>query len=79
MCCGSWGGKESDKTEWLNGTGLEGWSKSQQLFCFVLFLVTLSFEMASPGAGRIKIRLLCRRHRRCGLDPWVRKILWRRA
>ena len=21
----------------------------------------------------------CRRHERCGFDPWVRKILWRRA
>ena len=21
----------------------------------------------------------CRRHKRCGFDPWVRKILWRRA
>ena len=21
----------------------------------------------------------CRRHRRCGFDPWVRKILWRRT
>jgi len=20
----------------------------------------------------------CRRHKRCGFDPWVRKILWRR-
>ena len=21
----------------------------------------------------------CRRHKRCGFDPWVQKILWRRA
>ena len=21
----------------------------------------------------------CRRHKRCGFDPWVRKISWRRA
>ena len=24
-----------------------------------------------------RIYLHCRRHRRCGFDPWIRKILWR--
>ena len=26
----------------------------------------------------VKIDLQCRRHRRCGFDPWVKKISWRR-
>ena len=26
----------------------------------------------------VKISCLCRRCRRCGFDPWVRKIPWRR-
>ena len=26
-----------------------------------------------------KTRLRCRRHKRCGFNPWVRKIPWRRA
>ena len=25
------------------------------------------------------MHLLCRRHRRCGFSPWLRKIPWRRA
>ena len=32
-----------------------------------------------PVAQRGRIRLQCQRHRRCGFDPWVRKIPWRRA
>ena len=32
-----------------------------------------------PDCSAVKeICLQCRRHRRCGLDPWVRKIPWRR-
>ena len=26
----------------------------------------------------LRIHLQCRRHRRCGFDPWVRNIPWRR-
>ena len=33
---------------------------------------------ASPTAQQLRIYLQCRRHRRRGFDPWVRKIPWRR-
>ena len=35
-------------------------------------------EQASLMAPMIKNPLLCRRHSRRRLDPWVRKIPWRR-
>ena len=31
------------------------------------------------GASGKEPACQCRRHKRCGLDPWVRKILWKRA
>ena len=36
-------------------------------------------ELGFPGGARGKKHTcLCRRHRRCGFDPWVGKILWSR-
>ena len=36
--------------------------------------------MGFPGGASGKEHACqCRRHKRCGFDPWVRKILWRRA
>ena len=35
--------------------------------------------MASLVAQRWRIYLQCRRRKRCGFDPWVGKIPWRRA
>ena len=32
-----------------------------------------------PGGSPVKIRVQCRRCRRCGFDPWVGKIPWKRA
>ena len=31
------------------------------------------------GASGKELPCQCRRHKRCGVDPWVRKIPWRRA
>jgi len=31
------------------------------------------------GTGGKEPACQCRRHKRCGFDPWVRKIPWRRA
>ena len=46
------------------------------------FVLTLDLE----GAGAFQVALVvkelacqCRRHKRRGFDPWVRKIPWRRA
>ena len=37
-------------------------------------------ELGFPGgAGGTESACQCRRCRRCGFDPWVRKIPWRRA
>ena len=51
------------------------------------YLVTsggLAFTQSMVGNGlpqveQQRIHLQCRRHRRCGFDPWVGKISWRRA
>jgi len=32
----------------------------------------------SGGASGKESTCQCRRHKRCGLDPWVGKIFWRR-
>ena len=64
-CCSSWGRKESDRTEWLN--------KEQQQQCVYKLL-------GFPGGTRGKENACqCRRHKRCGFDPWVGTIPWRRA
>ena len=33
----------------------------------------------SGGASSKEPACQCRRHKRCGFNPWVRKIPWRRA
>ena len=43
-CCGPWGRKESDTTEWLNWTELEGWCVSF-LKKFSSFSSTMSFNI----------------------------------
>ena len=35
--------------------------------------------MAIGGTSGKELTCQCRRHKRCGFDPWVRKIPWRRA
>jgi len=37
------------------------------------------YDWGFPGVLAVKICLQCRSHCECGLDPWVGKILWRRA
>jgi len=39
----------------------------------------ISFEGFPGGTSSNKPTCQCGRHNRCGFDPWVRKILWRRA
>jgi len=31
------------------------------------------------GASGKELACQCKRHKKCGLDPWVQKIPWRRA
>ena len=38
---------------------------------------TEEFDLRQGGSV-VKKACQCRRHRRCGFDPWVRKIVWRR-
>ena len=43
------------------------------------FLCHLFTSLGIPGGSAVKNPAYqCRRHRRCGFDPWVRKIPWRR-
>ena len=50
--------------------------------CHYSFLKEITHGMTSlgfPGGARGKeLTCQCRRCKRCGLDPWVRKIPWRR-
>jgi len=39
----------------------------------------LYYQGFPGGASGKEPACQCRRHKRCGLDPWVRKITWRRA
>ena len=47
----------------------------------LLFNTRSRFVLGFPGGfpGGKESTCQCRRHRRCGFDPWVRKIPWRRA
>ena len=46
--------------------------------CF--FQPSVSHDVEPPiWASPVAQHLHCRRHRRCGFDPWVGKIPWRRA
>ena len=50
-----------------------------QLYAFLekcLFMSSAHFETRVSGKEPV---CQCKRHKRCGFDPWVRKIPWRRA
>ena len=48
-----------------------GISRIYYFFCYL--------SMGFPGGARAKESTCqCKRHKRCGFDPWVRKIPWRR-
>ena len=50
------------------------------VFFFFFFLkVSCKSFWGFPGGSGVKNCLQCRRHRRCGFNPWMGKILWRRA
>ena len=46
---------------------------------FSVIILDYTWVWASPVAQRWRIHLQCWSHRRYRFDPWVRKILWRRA
>ena len=71
VCCGSWGRKESDTTEWLN------WTEPPLQLYF-----NSSHYMLSRLPGGISGKessCQCRRCKRCRFDLWVRRTPWRRA
>ena len=41
-------------------------------------MAALRCRRGIPSSSVIRIRLQCRRHRRCRFDPWIGKIPWRR-
>ena len=55
--------------------------KGTLLHCWWAFkLVQLLWRMGFPdGTSGKELTCQCRRHKRCGFDPWVGKIPWRRA
>ena len=43
------------------------------------FVLLSTEDLGFPGSARGKESACqCRRRKRCGLDPWVKRILWRR-
>ena len=56
-------------------------SASCPICTFICFLRTLSLTIQGfpGGANGKEPTCQCRRHKKCRLDPWVGKILWRRA
>ena len=50
------------------------------IFLTMFFLLLLTTNLGFPdGASGEEPICQCRRHKRCGFDPWVRKIPWMRA
>ena len=64
-CCDSWGCKESDTTEQLN------WTDLRLGHVFLFQLKTPRWQSGKESACQ------CRRHKRCGFNPWVVKNPWR--
>ena len=60
-------------------TGLQALSSGKFLLLLLLLLLLLFEESRLPRLPSGKeFAYQCRRHRRCGFDPWVRKIPWRK-
>ena len=58
-------------------TWLGNWRTTEAKFkAFIMIHKTLGFP---GGVSGKEPTCQCRRHKRCGFDPWVRKIPWRRA
>ena len=54
------------------------WSPLSQKLEWEYLLVNVILATVCPVAQQWRIYLQCRRHKGCGLDPWVRKLLWKR-
>ena len=69
----------------LEGAEGTGWSYWLQSYSFssldrTLVCLRLTDKLGLPRWPKWKRNLCqCRRHKRCGFDPWVGKIPWRRA
>ena len=48
-------------------------------FRHVMFETTIIYPQFPGGASSKEPTCQCRRHKRCGFDPWVEKISWKRA
>ena len=46
---------------------------------YVLYRIITLLRGFSGGASGKEPTCQCRRYKRCGFDPWVRKIPWRKA
>ena len=51
---------------------------SPSLMTRILYLSYFSIRDFPGGAGGKELANQCRKHKKCGFDPWVRKIPWRR-
>ena len=70
--------------QWRNlaDTTLTWWSKLTSTVMGQTDILSLWYEQwgGLPGGASCKEPTCqCRRHKRCGLNPWARKIPWRRA
>ena len=64
----------------IEGEGLNSSSGSEEGLSDYTLTETYRMSRDFPGGASGKeLACQCRRHKRCGFDPWVRKIPWRRA
>ena len=57
-----------------------GWQGGGAWGMGLIFIDPLSYIRGFPGCASGKeLTCLCRKHKRCTFDPWVRKIPWRRT
>ena len=74
MCCDSWGHKESDtELNWVVVGVKHVLSEGGQ----VVEASQVALVVKNPPPSESTCQ--CRRQKRSGLDPWIRKIPWRRA
>ena len=62
----------------LEDSGAHSGLRTTSLMTRILYLSYFSIRNFPGGTSGKELANQCRRHKKCGFDPWVRKIPWRR-